>query len=62
MDVEWAVDGMTNEFLLCRLRPETIHSTERSFDTHGIRNAAYTRQTQILKGIAVGDQIGYAVK
>ena len=26
MDVEWAVDGMTNELFIVQARPETIHS------------------------------------
>jgi pyruvate, water dikinase len=57
MDVEWAVDGMTHELFIVQARPETIHSrkdhsklTEYVMQPH--------QQTPILKGIAVGDQIG----
>jgi pyruvate, water dikinase len=57
MDIEWAVDGMTHELFIVQARPETIHSrkdhtklTEYMMRPH--------QQTPILKGIAVGDQIG----
>jgi pyruvate,water dikinase len=57
MDIEWAVDGMTHELFIVQGRPETIHSrkdhtklTEYMMRPH--------QQTPILKGIAVGDQIG----
>ena len=57
MDIEWAVDGMTHELFIVQARPETIHSrkdhsklTEYVMQPH--------QQTPILKGIAVGDQIG----
>jgi pyruvate,water dikinase len=57
MDIEWAVDGMTRQLFIVQARPETIHSrkdhnklTEYVMHSH--------QQTPILKGIAVGDQIG----
>jgi pyruvate,water dikinase len=57
MDIEWAVDGMSHELFIVQARPETIHSrkdhsrlTEYVMQPH--------QQTPILKGIAVGDQIG----
>jgi pyruvate,water dikinase len=56
MDVEWAVDGLSNELFIVQARPETIHSrkdhsrlTEYVMDTHNAK--------PILKGIAVGDKI-----
>ncbi len=57
MDVEWAVDGISHELFIVQARPETIHSrkdhkklTEYMMCPH--------QQEPILKGIAVGDQIG----
>ena len=57
MDIEWAVDGMTKQLFIVQARPETIHSrkdhnklTEYVMRSH--------QQEPILKGIAVGDQIG----
>lgn len=56
MDVEWAVDGLSNELFIVQARPETIHSrkdhsklTEYVMDQH--------QSKPILKGIAVGDKI-----
>jgi len=58
MDIEWAVDGLSNELFIVQARPETIHSqkdkgklTEYKIDDE---NRA---EKIILKGIAVGDKI-----
>ncbi len=57
MDIEWAVDGMTHELFIVQARPETIHSRkDHSKLTEYVMQAH--QQTPILKGIAVGDQIG----
>jgi pyruvate,water dikinase len=57
MDIEWAVDGITNQLFIVQARPETIHSRK----DHG-KLIEYVMQSHlskpILKGIAVGDQIG----
>jgi len=57
MDVEWAVDGLTGQLFIVQARPETIHSRKE----HS-RLREYVMQPHqskpILKGIAVGDQIG----
>ncbi len=57
MDIEWAVDGITNQLFIVQARPETIHSRK----DHG-KLIEYIMQPHlskpILKGIAVGDQIG----
>lgn len=57
MDVEWAVDGLTQQLFIVQARPETIHSrkdhsklTEYILKPH--------QQKPVLKGIAVGDQVG----
>jgi len=57
MDIEWAVDGLTQQLFIVQARPETIHSrkdhnklTEYIIQPH--------QQKPVLKGIAVGDQVG----
>ncbi len=57
MDIEWAVDGLTQQLFIVQARPETIHSrkdhnklTEYIMQPH--------QQKPVLKGIAVGDQVG----
>ena len=59
MDVEWAVDGLTNELFIVQARPETIHSQR-----DGERAIEYSLENEpdeselIMNGIAVGDKIG----
>ena len=57
MDVEWAVDGLSNQLFIVQARPETIHSrkdhqklTEYVMRPHQV--------SPLLKGVAVGDKIG----
>lgn len=55
MDIEWAVDGLSNELFIVQARPETIHSQK---EHHTITSYSMTQQaTPLLKGIAVGDKI-----
>ncbi|HEV3221369.1 MAG TPA: phosphoenolpyruvate synthase [Puia sp.] len=57
MDIEWAVDGITNQLFIVQARPETIHSRK----DHGklIEYVMHSHESKpVLKGIAVGDQIG----
>lgn len=58
MDVEWALDGQTNELFIVQARPETIHSqrNEESIVTYHINPVEI--KDVLLKGIAVGDKIG----
>ena len=57
MDIEWAVDGITNELFIVQARPETIHSRkDHGKLTEYVMHAH--QSTPVLKGIAVGDQIG----
>lgn len=56
MDVEWAVDGLTNELFIVQARPETIHSRkDHSKLTEYVMGEHSSKP--ILKGIAVGDKI-----
>lgn len=57
MDIEWAVDGLTNQLFIVQARPETIHSRkdETKLVEYTINENA--SEKRILNGIAVGDKI-----
>lgn len=58
MDIEWAVDGFSNELFIVQARPETIHSRKapRCITEFSI-NDLNRHEKIILKGISVGDKI-----
>lgn len=58
MDVEWAVDGKTNQLFIVQARPETIHSRKRDniFTSYHIHDEGKADKL-LVKGIAVGDKI-----
>jgi pyruvate,water dikinase len=58
MDVEWALDGITDELYIVQARPETIHSLKKvnSITVYHI-NDDDRHNKVLLKGIAVGDKI-----
>jgi pyruvate,water dikinase len=59
MDVEWAVDGLTNKLYVVQARPETIHANK---DHDKLIEYAITTpapDNRILQGIAVGDKIAF---
>lgn len=58
VDVEWAVDGLTQELFVVQARPETIHSRKNhdSFVEYRMDNEKRAGKL-LLKGIAVGDKI-----
>ncbi|MCR9228415.1 MAG: phosphoenolpyruvate synthase [Flavobacteriaceae bacterium] len=60
MDIEWAVDGLTNELFIVQARPETIHSQEQSdnIKEYEIEDEDQLKDKLILDGVAVGDKIG----
>ncbi len=56
MDIEWALDGETNEIYIVQARPETVHSTR---DQQVIRHYHLKEKGRLLlKGIAIGRKIG----
>jgi len=57
MDVEWAVDGLSNELFIVQARPETIHS-RKNFDTLTEYVMKPHNANELVRGIAVGDRIG----
>ncbi len=59
MDVEWAVDGNSNQLFIVQARPETIHSQkDHSKITEYAIFDAKRAEKILMKGIAVGDKIG----
>tara|TARA_B100000809_G_scaffold107182_1_gene105617 strand:- start:9717 stop:12158 length:2442 start_codon:yes stop_codon:yes gene_type:complete len=60
MDVEWAIDGLSNELYIVQARPETIHSQAQtnSVKEYEIEDVAQLIDKLILEGVAVGDKIG----
>lgn len=58
MDIEWAIDGITNELFIVQARPETIHSRKNQDTiTEYLMDDELRYEKVILKGIAVGDKI-----
>ncbi len=58
MDVEWAVDGLSEEIFIVQARPETIHSRKKNTDLIEYRIENTENVAIRLTGIAVGDKIG----
>ena len=57
MDVEWAIDGLTNELFIVQARPETIHSQADEKSLLEYQILAPQPEKRILQGIAVGSKI-----
>jgi pyruvate,water dikinase len=58
VDVEWAVDGLTQELFIVQARPETIHSRRKKnvFTEYEMEPDA-KNEAPVITGIAVGDKI-----
>jgi pyruvate,water dikinase len=57
MDVEWAVDGLTNQLFIVQARPETIHSRKDETKLVEYKVAKVPAEKRVLQGIAVGNKI-----
>ena len=57
MDVEWAVDGLTNKLFIVQARPETVQSNKDDSKLVEYALTAQVPEKRILKGIAIGDKI-----
>lgn len=57
VDVEWALDGISNELYIVQARPETIHSRKIKSNSYIEYKLLETSQ-EICTGIAVGNSIG----
>ena len=60
MDIEWAIDGLTNELYIVQARPETIHSQQptETIKEYEIEDSNVLKEKLLLEGVAVGDKIG----
>ena len=58
MDIEWAVDGLTNRLYILQARPETIYSRKKETDIIEYKMNKNEKKDLILSGIAIGDSIG----
>ena len=58
MDVEWAIDGLTNKLYIVQARPETIHSRQEIGKLVEYNIVKAQPEKRLLKGIAVGSKIG----
>lgn len=56
VDVEWAIDGITNDIYIVQARPETIHSRKNQNKLIEY-NVKSENNIPIVKGIAVGDGV-----
>ncbi len=57
MDVEWAIDGLTNQLFIVQARPETIHSRIDETKLVEYKILEQAPQKRMLQGIAVGNKI-----
>jgi pyruvate,water dikinase len=57
MDVEWAIDGLTNQLFIVQARPETIHSRKDNTKLVEYKILENVPEKRILQGIAVGNKI-----
>ena len=57
MDVEWAVDGLSNKLYIVQARPETVHSIKDNSKLVEYNLAEQSDSKRLVKGIAVGDKI-----
>lgn len=56
VDVEWAVDGLSEELFIVQARPETVHSNrDKVFTEYEIEKSSNSKV--LTTGIAVGDRI-----
>ncbi|NRA93517.1 MAG: phosphoenolpyruvate synthase, partial [Psychroserpens sp.] len=58
VDVEWAIDGVTNKLYIVQARPETIHSNKITGEVEHYKIEKDETQFPILEGNAIGDKIG----
>jgi pyruvate,water dikinase len=58
VDVEWAVDGLSNELYIVQARPETIHSQKTATDASYKEYKLTQTGTELCSGVAVGSSIG----
>jgi pyruvate,water dikinase len=58
MDVEWAIDGITNDLYIVQARPETIHSQKKTKKLVEYHVESEGKKPAVI-GIAVGDGLAF---
>ena len=56
LDIEWAIDGLSNELYLVQARPETVYSRKNRDIIHEYHMKANNNKV-LLEGVAVGNKI-----
>ena len=57
MDIEWGIDGLTDELYILQARPETIHSRKKDTELVEYKMIQNQEKKLVLTGIAIGDSI-----
>jgi pyruvate, water dikinase len=57
MDIEWGIDGLTDELFILQARPETIHSRKTNTELVEYKMVQQQKKEIIISGIAIGDAI-----
>ena len=57
MDIEWGIDGLTDELYILQARPETIHSRKKDTELVEYKMIQNQEKKLLLTGIAIGDSI-----
>jgi len=58
MDIEWGIDGLSNELYILQARPETIHSQKEADKIIEYKLDTNFKNEKLTQGIAVGDGVG----
>lgn len=59
MDIEWARDGITNEFFIIQARPETVHSQMNALKIHEYQ--LLEKGKIIVSGQAIGNKVATGI-
>ena len=61
VDVEWAVDGLSDTLFIVQARPETIHSQKKSslLQTTTVHHDSSNPSKTLIEGISVGNGVGF---
>ena len=57
MDIEWGIDGLTDELFILQARPETIHSRKTTTELVEYKMVQQQKKEIVVSGIAIGDAI-----
>ena len=59
MDIEWGIDGLTDELYILQARPETIHSRKTTTELveYKMINKQKKEKEVLITGIAIGDAV-----